>query len=313
MKKILFSITVIAAVAAVVAGVTSAFYGDTETSSGNVFTAGGVDLQVDSEIHYNGMLCVCEPTGGCAWQPEDGTQTPYYPAPDTECEGTWEETDLQDAIHKYFNLTDVKPGDWGENTISPHVMDNDAWGRFNIQNVQDLGNTCLDPETEVVTDVDCYEGTPGDNEPDGELRENLMFSVWLDQGTTPGFQNHDPDATEIIDPEEGDNIRQEEFEPLLITPGPIDAEGESYLLADALSVVYAAACAHLPEDGNNDYGTCHGIAKDGRMVGSTVYYFGIDWNLPLETGNEIQNDSLLADMVFEIAQHRNNPAPGFPQ
>lgn len=311
MKKILFSLTIIAAVAVVVAGVTSAFYGDTETSSGNVFTAGGIDLKIDSEIHYNGMLCVCVQDESCTWQPELSTQPPYYPAEDSECEGTWEETDLEDGVHKFFNLTDVKPGDWGENTISLHVMDNDAWGRFNIENVQDLGNTCLDPETEVVTDTDCFEATPGIDEPDGELRENLMFSVWLDQGLIPGFQNNNPDPQAPLDPEEGDNIWQDGFEPVLITPGPIDEAGESYLLAEALSAVYTAACDQLPANGHNDYGLCHGIAEDGRMVGSTVYYFGIDWNLPLATGNEIQNDSLLVDMVFQIAQHRNNPAPGF--
>ena len=47
-------------------------------------------------------------------------------------------------------------------------------------------------------------------------------------------------------------------------------------------------------------------AEDGRMVGSVTYYWGLAWHIPEETGNEIQTDSLLADMVFSATQHRNN-------
>ena len=39
MKKILISLAVVGAVGAVVAGATGAFFSDTETSTGNTFTA----------------------------------------------------------------------------------------------------------------------------------------------------------------------------------------------------------------------------------------------------------------------------------
>lgn len=51
---------------AVVAGGTGAFFSDTETSPGNVFTAGAIDLQIDHTMAtYNGENCVtnCEPVG----------------------------------------------------------------------------------------------------------------------------------------------------------------------------------------------------------------------------------------------------------
>ncbi len=44
MKKILISLSVIAAVAAIAVGGTIAYFSDTETSSGNTFTAGTLDL-----------------------------------------------------------------------------------------------------------------------------------------------------------------------------------------------------------------------------------------------------------------------------
>ena len=52
------SIAVIVAVGAGVAGVTGAFYSDTETSEGNIFTAGSIDLKVDHlKQTYNGVDC----------------------------------------------------------------------------------------------------------------------------------------------------------------------------------------------------------------------------------------------------------------
>ena len=58
MKKILLSLVAIAAVAGVVTGVTIAFYNDTETSAGNIFVAGSVDLKVDhTKQTYNGVDC----------------------------------------------------------------------------------------------------------------------------------------------------------------------------------------------------------------------------------------------------------------
>lgn len=48
-KKILISLSVIGAVAAIAVGGTIAYFSDTETSTGNTFTAGELDLkfQVD--------------------------------------------------------------------------------------------------------------------------------------------------------------------------------------------------------------------------------------------------------------------------
>ena len=43
-------------VGAVVIGATGAFFSDTETSTGNTFTAGAIDLGVDNESYYNGAF-----------------------------------------------------------------------------------------------------------------------------------------------------------------------------------------------------------------------------------------------------------------
>ncbi len=66
MKRILISFSIIAVVAAIVVGGTSAFFSDAETSSGNVFTAGSIDLKIDHvKASYNDQECVtsCEEVG----------------------------------------------------------------------------------------------------------------------------------------------------------------------------------------------------------------------------------------------------------
>jgi predicted ribosomally synthesized peptide with SipW-like signal peptide len=49
MKRIVFSLMVIAITASVLIGGTTAFFSDTETSTGNTFTAGTIDVEVDGE------------------------------------------------------------------------------------------------------------------------------------------------------------------------------------------------------------------------------------------------------------------------
>ena len=185
MKRILLSVGAIVFAAAVVVGATGAFFSDTETSTGNTFTAGSIDLKLDSQSHYAGLVCNSSGT----WQLEDSTTT----RPDLinkDCDGTWTETDLG-AAHTFFNFTDLKPGDEGENTISIHVYDNDAWLRYRSDKTQNLENDCNEAESESG-DTTC--GT-GDDQ--GELGENLDWHVWLDQGSIPGFQNIGADGKPV--------------------------------------------------------------------------------------------------------------------
>jgi len=49
MKKILISLSVIGAVAAIAVGGTIAYFSDTETSTGNTFSAGTIDIAIDTE------------------------------------------------------------------------------------------------------------------------------------------------------------------------------------------------------------------------------------------------------------------------
>lgn len=152
MKKILISLAVIGAAGAIVAGATGAFFSDTETSTGNTFTAGAIDLGIDNESYLNGVF-----------------------QPNTSWATTFDLDDLQgngpDGAYLFFNFADLKPGDHGEDTISLVVRNNPSWVCAEVTVTSDEENDITEPEADLL-----------DSGPAGELAQELNFIWWADDG-----------------------------------------------------------------------------------------------------------------------------------
>lgn len=297
MKRIILSLCVIAAAAAVVVGATTAYFSDTETSTGNVFTAGGIDLKIDSTCHYDGMICAIDETGAYTWQTEVGGISTYPQLIGEPCYCSWLEDDLGEGVEskKFFDFADIKPGDEGENTVSIHVYGNDAWGAFVIDNIVDQDNEIVEPEDRVDGIMDGADGTE-----DGDLDSTLSVMVWLDDGWLPGFQCPTDRPACNEDPTEGDNVF-EDYEMPLYRGMVSDIVGSEVL---PLSEVIAAAYAYRgPNEGR-------GLTEDGHLEDCVTYYFGVYWSLDGETtGNIAQTDSWGADLGFEVTQYRHQADP----
>lgn len=126
-KKIALSGLSIFAALALIGGATFAFFSDEETSENNTFTAGEIDLQIDNRSYYNGILNL-----GTTWlQP----------------------TDLTNEL--FFNFLDVKPDDYGEDTISVRVSDNDqVFGKEGNDSLEGgSGTDTCDAETESTCEL----------------------------------------------------------------------------------------------------------------------------------------------------------------
>jgi len=174
-KRIIISLSVITAVAAIVIGGTIAYFSDTETSTGNVFAAGSIDLKVGNECYFSG--------GECPWSPH-----------------SWALTDLEDGVHKFFNFADIKPGHWGRDKISLHVYDNPAWAWLKIDNIKDYENGCTEPECKArggIWDAAAQEcdivgrcDDPGLGQ--GVLSENMDFLIWLDLNENGSYDAGEP-------------------------------------------------------------------------------------------------------------------------
>lgn len=280
-KKILMSLSVIGAATAALIGGTGAFFSDTETSTGNTFTAGAIDLKVDSQQHYNGNVCVFVPAqetqagvipAHYAWQ-----GNAPYPKQGDPCDGTWSETDL--GAQKFFNFGDVKPGDSGEDTISLHVVNNDAWACVDVNLTKNDDMSSTEPELDGTGDV---QDIPSELW-DGELAQNVYFTAWAD---------------------DGDNV-WEKGEPLLFSnqKGPASdvLSGKTYALADSttgggplaggvtryIGLAWCAGNMTLAEAANTG---------DPNTIGCGT-----------SLGNIAQTDSFQGDISFRVVQSRNNP------
>jgi hypothetical protein len=84
----------------------------------------------------------------------------------------WEEKDLETGDY-YWHYGDVKPGDYGKNIISLHVLGNDAYACLLVNNTQDNENDLIDPEANAG---DTTQGPTGN----GELSNFLNAFVWMD-------------------------------------------------------------------------------------------------------------------------------------
>lgn len=127
-------------VAAAVVGATTAFFNDTETSAGNVLTAGSIDLKVDSfGAIYNGEL----------------VQNASWPATNLTGE-------------KFFTVEDLKPADLYNRSISIHAASNPAWLCIGAANLDDQENGINEAEDDAGDTTD----------PPGELSENVHVLVW---------------------------------------------------------------------------------------------------------------------------------------
>ena len=124
MKKILRSISVIGITAAVVLGATMSYFSDRETSTGNIFTAGTIDLEIGNMSYLNGQS-----------------------SPST----SWSLSNLTNQL--FFKFEDLKPGAEGEDTVSLHLNGNKAWACFDITLTGTPENVCIEPEEDVTCGI----------------------------------------------------------------------------------------------------------------------------------------------------------------
>ncbi len=104
---------------------------------------GALELTIDNQTFYNGTL---QPTM------------------------SWSLKNLIPTTDKFFNFTDVKPGDTGTTTMSIHLKNSPAWVCLDFKNLTDAENGINEPESIL------------DSNQTGELSGELEFFAWRDDG-----------------------------------------------------------------------------------------------------------------------------------
>jgi len=273
MKKILLSLTTTGIVAALALGFSGAFFSDTETSQGNLLQAGELDLKIDNESYYNGLL----------QDNPDGVDT------------TWNLADLTDQL--FFDFNDIKPDDYGEDTISLHA-ENDYWACMEMTVTKDDDNTCTEPEQ--LDDPSC-------NDPDGDLNDGelgglLNFVWWADDGDNVLETNEKrflgvATASAVLN---SSVTLADSSLNLWGTPGPLPG-GEITYIGKAWCFGNMATIPLTPQNyinpgADNNNNQVPGEPEDGGFTcdGTAL-------------NNASQTDVLMGDIKFSAYQARHNP------
>lgn len=276
MRRFLVSLLIVSAAGVILVAGTSSFLSDTEVSADNTFQSGGIDLKIDSTAHYNGMICDLETK---TWIPENPSTTPsplQFPISGTPCTSSWILTDL--TQEKFFNFNDLKPGDMGENTISLHVVDNDAWACMEFNNFQNNDPNITEPESVV-------DSTEGDGE--GELAQSMTMFAWYDDGDNVFEPTANPPEQPLLDPviQTAEEVLNSPVITLAdsttgnpIVGGPIDDEESTWYIG------WQWCLGTLDVDLSSGETSCDSTGL----------------------GNETQTDQVLTDVTFRIEQARNN-------
>lgn len=268
MRKSLSSLIVLGITLALVFGLSSAFFSDTETSKDNVLQAGSLDLKIDNESFYNGVLSE---------------------------ETSWGLSDLTDQL--FFNFTDIKPDDYGEDTISLHA-ENDYWACVDVKTTKDDDNTCTEPE--LPDDPTCSE--PDGDLTDGELGVALNFIWWADDG-----DNVLEKGEEVFKGGTGADVLKEDTwviadssQSIFPSPGPLQGGKTVYIgKAWCFGTLGQSPLAQddYPEGpaGDNDGNLPAGTPEDG---GYTCEGTALN--------NATQSDIFMGDIKFSAYQARHN-------
>lgn len=269
---------------ALVVSATGAFFSDVETSTANTFAAGSIDLQIDNESYALDFnipgLSTTTAVGNLVANPHT----------------SWSLADLEAGVHKFFDFLDVKPGDYGEDTISIHVNDNDAWLCAAARITADSDVNYAEPETpdDVTFDAD----NPGAT--NGELDEVIQFAFWRDDGDN------------VFEPVAGNAGVPE----TLFLSGPLSGLGAGGKIALSDTSVNSVFGANVPIPGDTTVYIgkmwCAGTLTPGTLVqdGSgdlisplTGTGFTCDGS---GVNNASQTDMVQGDMQFYAVQSRNN-------
>lgn len=295
-RKLLGGLGVLGGATAFGGAGTLALLSDSESlgSSGNanIIQGGEVDLEVDWEVVYFG--------------------------PGSSPKTIDSQTEPVDRPGPIVDVTDLKPGDIIEKTLSTHINGNPAFLTFDLSVLADEDNGINDPEDAVDGEFNDSDGTEG-----GDIAENLNCVVWYDgfedsegnnggTGGAPG--NNRPDEGSIWKPET-DPTNDEEFEAALDSAGSpsdvFDIESNLVIASGTLAELATAENPILID--SRDQGAIPADYGDSACYDNgAVQYIGcLCWlprDIPSVDDNIIQTDRLEYQFGFGAIQCRDNVA-----
>lgn len=324
-RKALAGIGTIGAATALGGVGTYAQFTDTEGDS-VTFSAGGIDGTVRYGASYN---------GNSIQEFDSGYSQPTLQNVEYD----------DDGVGLNFDLTDVKPGDYGCFSFGIEVEDNPAWVAACIEYENDSDGTVWQPEVEEDGDLEWGQSvqtvgggsqtltrspeTAGpvaeDVQTNGELPHTTLFIPFYG-GEMPPNEPYDPC---IFFDEENEEFDASAYEgsSAVSTPSEFwdNATGslKPATLLQVLQQTYVDSAVWGQDDNVTEMDIVNGpsvsegcIFLDGELTNAnekeaapirpgSEFRFGWDWHLPFDTGNQVQGDTMTLNLGFTFSQVRH--------
>jgi predicted ribosomally synthesized peptide with SipW-like signal peptide len=227
--------------------------------------------------------------------PPPAETQPVPPDPVQRCEARAdlpEDLDEGGQLRPLIDLSDVKPGDFGEVTFDFVLCDNPGyvWLTGGLRSAAENGLT--EPERKDEDE----DGDPDSTTPtDVELLDEIRAVVWYDDGDNilEETESYVTDVS-VVDGNPSSSAVA------LTGDRRIVAEGSLREVTTRLSTAPGVPLDGFPDDDPRD---CHTSTP-------TVHYVGFAWYLPVDHANEIQTDSVEFDVGFYTEQCRHNDGVG---
>jgi len=300
-RKLLGSAAVLGGAGALGGAATTSLLWDEEkfgnASDPNVLQGGEFDLGVD-------------------WQ---GTYYDWVTNPTFSSDGPDDdEPDIVDQPGPIVELTDIKPGDVLEVTLSAHLYGNPGFLGWHYEEYLDSDNGIPEPEDKV----DGHTPNNADGTEDGDLNEHMLCVIWHDDGDNlPGEiwagETTLPDGPGDDGMQTLDAATQEAY---AMEVGEADQPSDIFDVG-APEVVYAGTLANIPASALFKADNAVAGAPAGEFEGadgtwcyqnSTTEYVGmLCWvprDIPGAVDNIIQTDRLEFQFGFDAIQCRHNVA-----
>lgn len=170
-----------------------------------------------------------------------------------------------------INLDDVKPGDFGELTLSFHLCDNPGHVWLQAGNVDASENGLTEPERSAENEDG---DTPSTSPADVELLDAIQTVWWYDDGNN------------VLESEEA-----------------VIRRGTLREVLDDLTFANGHLLDATPRATSSDPTTSACCADP--FEASTTHHIGMAWWLPVDVGNDVQTDSVAFDLGLYTEQARH--------
>jgi predicted ribosomally synthesized peptide with SipW-like signal peptide len=255
---------------------TSAYFSDAEILSGNIFTAGTLNMVVNANVVAANNYWVNQGALGLSTTADD-----------------------EEAVVG-LQVDDIKPGDWAIVCFEIEVGDNPGYVQVCTEEFAETGGANTEPER----------AAEGDADNDADLGEFLLTTVWQDySGPTDGSTGGTRGDLSTLDPvfNNASNMLGLGYG-APDTGGVVDGDTHYTTAREANAVLDAANGGYIVKDDNGDIivvGDDDG--SDPAVPDSYVFYLLVE--LPYAVGNVVQGDTVAFDLVFKTEQVRNNETP----